>query len=83
MSLIPLISAMVYWNNDDPLNEGWWYRVRYADADEFSGTWNSVVNERDGGIADAVIDLVAQYGGGTLESGDIAIEGLCGEWRAE
>jgi hypothetical protein len=74
---------MIYWDNSDKLNEGWAYRVKYAGGDDFSGKWNSVINERDGGIADAVIDLVAQYDGPEIQSGDVAIEGLCGEWDAD
>lgn len=75
-----LTTATIYWDTQDPTNEGWAYRVRYSDGHEESGEWDAMINERDGGVADAVIDLVAQHGGPEIDSGSVSIEGLCGSW---
>ena len=55
-------SATIYWDSQDPTNEGIWaYRIKGEGDREESGEWGANIDEKNGGIEDAVKALVYQY----------------------
>ena len=83
-------SATIYWDSQDRLNEGWAFRVKGEDDREESGEWDTLLDVADvcvvSGIEDAVKALVYRYDDDRTEeidSGAVAIDGLCGTWQRE
>ena len=54
----------IYWDAQDPKNEGWAYRVTYTDEHEESGQWDwlDTDNASRGELADSMVELAYQYG---------------------
>ena len=79
---ITITEASIFWQDETPITGRWRYRVRRDDGTTESGPWDADINTRDGGLSDAVVALCYQHGIGGLQSGDVAIDGLCGTWTA-
>jgi hypothetical protein len=75
-----LTEAMIYWDNNDP--ECWAARVTYEDGSTRSGSWGLPVDDRNGGIEDAVVYL-AGYNGTTITADQVAVDQLCGTWTLD
>ena len=71
----------MYWDTSDAANEGGAWRIRWETGDEESGPWDWPVDQQNGGIADAVVELARQHGA-EIEPGDVAVEGLYGFWQS-
>lgn len=77
-----MIEATIYWDTQDPTNEGWAYRVRFDDGGtEESGEWDHSIDRFTSTIADAVVDLAYQHGR-RIRADEVVIEELCGSWLA-
>lgn len=78
-----LTKVTVYWENldgKDPDNEHWERRLEFNDGFIVEEHWDGDIDLKDGGIEDAVIEMCADYGV-AIESGDVAVDGLCGAWE--
>ena len=76
---------MIYWDNQDPTNEGWAYRVDGPNGSIDSGAYTGLPNRPEyGQLEDAGIHVAATCGI-TLQRGQIAVEpindGGWAEWR--
>ena len=78
-----LIEAGIYWDSQDPNNEGWAYRLFYDDEHQESGPFDW---EEDGDLAEGVVELLHQNGISILV-GEVAneprIDGGYATWTRE
>jgi hypothetical protein len=68
-----ITEATIYWDAQDPDDEGWAWRIKWNHGGEESGPWDA---ECDGSITqleEAVVSLAGQHGA-TIETGMVACE---------
>jgi hypothetical protein len=76
-----MTEATIYWDSQDPTNEGWACRVRFSDGHEETSGWDWPLT-RDDELPDAVVTLAWAFGNKILAS-DVAVEGMCGTWLSD
>lgn len=78
----------IYWDTQDPANEGWAYRVLFSDGHEESGAWEWDLPRQAtiGQLQDAVVTLAYEHDI-AIAAGDVAgdesVDGGYAEWIAE
>jgi len=81
-----LIRAEIYWDTQDPQNEGWAWRARYAGGHEESGEWDFLLAaDADADAIQRAVVAVAHQHGQQIEVGDVAVDmhdGGHGIWDA-
>ncbi len=74
MTTRKLTRCEIYWDTQDPNNEGWAERATYDDGHQESGPcYGTPANADQSDLEDAVVDLAFLHGT-TIEPGDVAVD---------